>query len=71
MTMHEDRLLKKDNVYVRVNDAYDVLSVCDAYAALIGLGYIDCGNLTSEDDVKEASEEFCPWLHFFKHRTVE
>lgn len=47
MTMHEDVLLKKDNVYTRIYGIYDNTKAYEMYVDLISFGYIDCGDLAS------------------------
>lgn len=51
MTMHKDVLLKKDDVYTRIYGIYDNTKAYEMYVDLIRLGYIDCGDLASDDKI--------------------
>ena len=51
MTMHKDILLKKGNVYTRIYDIYDSTKAHEMYVDLISLGYIDYGDLASDDKI--------------------
>ena len=51
MTMHKDILLKKDNIYTRIYGIYDSMKAYEMYVDLIRLGYIDYGDLASDDKI--------------------
>lgn len=51
MTMHKDILLKKDNICTRIYGIYDSMKAYEMYVDLICLGYIDYGDLASDDKI--------------------
>lgn len=65
MTMHKDILLKKGNVHTRICGVYDSAKAYKMYVDLIKLGYIDCGDLASDDKILDevSLEEFPVILH--------
>lgn len=51
MTMHKDILLKKGNAHTRIYGIYDSTKAYEMYVDLIRLGYIDYGDLASDDKI--------------------